>query len=68
MRITYTSQNIIHSGTLDAASVDEMSGAIVRTLEGLNVDAKEIVRMRLSTESVMDIWAEEPDFLKTERK
>ncbi len=68
MRITYTSQNIIHSGTLDAASVDEMSGAIVRTLEGLNVDAKEIVRMRLSTESVMDIWAEELDFLKTERK
>ena len=59
MKNTYIFQNVVHSGTLDAASIDEMSAVIVRTLEELKVDAKEITRMRLSAESVMAIWAEE---------
>lgn len=56
---TYTTQNVICSGGLDAAAIDEMSGVIVRTLEEMGLDAKEIVRMRLVAESVMDIWAQE---------
>ena len=52
-------QDVICSGTLSAASIDEMSAAIVRTLEELDVDPKETARIRLSAESVMGIWAEE---------
>lgn len=68
MKKTYDSQNVVYSGSLDAASVDEMSAAIVRTLEALQVDAKEIVRIRLSAESVMAIRFQELDLLKPERK
>ena len=59
MKKTNHLQDMIYSGSLNAASVDEMSEAIVRTLEELGVEPKETARIRLSAESVMGIWAEE---------
>ena len=59
MKKSYALQNVVCSGTLDAASVDAMSGAIARALEEMEIEPKEAVRMRLSAESVMCIWAEE---------
>lgn len=53
------SKTEIHSGLMDPASIVEMSEKIAETLESLNVELKDIVKMRLSAESVMEIWARE---------
>lgn len=59
MKKTNHLQNVIHSGSLSASSIDEISDVIVRTLEEMEVSSREIVKMRISAESVMGIWSEE---------
>lgn len=59
MRKNENSQNILYTGILNAASIDEISDVLVRTLDSFHFSSKDAVKMRLAAESVLNIWAEE---------
>ena len=52
-------QNILYDGHLDAGSIDAVSAAIIRETQALHADAKESLKVRLSAEEVLGIWAKE---------
>lgn len=53
------SQNIVYSGKLNALSIDEVSEKISELLSELKVDTKNILKLRLSAEEVLGVWAKE---------
>lgn len=51
--------NVIYDGHLDRISIDEISGTVVRILEELNVNDKDILKIRLGIEGALEIWVNE---------
>lgn len=58
MKKTNSRQEILFSGSLKPAEIDAVSELIAQTMTSARVSEKDALRMRLSVESVMGIWAE----------